>query len=370
LKLIDGNFSTGKINLTEMKKTILIFRVNILLLIVTLIISCENQEVAPGDDDNAVFLSFSSNRQTLPTSINGVDHRVVLEVDHDVDVTRLIPEFDIPDGYSVYVNGIQQISGSSIVDFSQPVLYTLKDKNNRSTTWQTSVVPLACKILIDASHDGGVWWFTQYEGTGFNANEWHQGQVFANLLREKGFEVNELGRGEELTEEMFFGHYIVIRVNGFQPYTMREREVYTNLINRGMKMVFFTDHKKFDPIDELGDHLGLKFEGSANGVVTTFMPHPITENMVSINYVAGAVLTNANENTSVEVLGWLGEDDFADLNFNGIKDANEPVSMPVMGILNYPNSRIFFIGDTNGIETQPPPFIDNLIGWMGTCFER
>ena len=287
----------------------------------------------------------------------------------DISTDTGVKMIDVPDGYAVLVNGIQQVSDSSTVDFSQPVTYVLEDSEKRSVKWQASAIPLSCKILIDASHDGGVWWFPQYEATGFNPNEGHQGQAFVNLLREKGFEVDELGRGPELAEEMFFGYYIVIRAGGVEEYTAKELEVYSKLIDRGMNLVFFTDHKMNDPVDELGDLLGLKFEGITNGTITTFKPHVITENISSISYVAGSALTNADQNPDIEVLGWLGKDDYADLNFNRIKDDNEPTAPPVMGILNYPNSRIFFIGDMNGLESMPQPFIDNLIKWMGTCFK-
>ncbi|MEX2234839.1 MAG: hypothetical protein WD824_21935 [Cyclobacteriaceae bacterium] len=336
------------------------------LIAVLFVLSCEPEEVAL--DNKAVFNTFSTNGQTLPASIDAWHKKVMLEVDHDVDFTKLVPEFDIPAGYTAYVNRIPQVSGSSTVDFSQDVIYELKDQNNQSTTWIASAVPLTCKILIDASHDGGVWWFPQ--SATFNPDQWHQGQPFANLLREKGFEVHELGRGVDLTEAMFFGYYIVIRANGFQTYKANELEVYTKLIDRGMNLVYFTDHMKNDPVDELGDHLGLQFQGSSNGIVTTFATHEITADLTSIDYIAGSVLTNAAQNPDIEVLGWLGEDDYGDLDMNGIKDANEPVAPAVMGILNYPNSRIFFIGDTNGLEVQPQPFIDNLIQWMGTCFQN
>ena len=340
----------------------------ILLISIFTMLSCDNQEISTTVDRNAVFNSFFTNGQTLPSVIHTGENLVRLEVKHDADITRLIPEFETPSGYLVYANGVKQVSGSSEVDFSQPANYELRDSNNRSTAWEVSAVPLGCKILIDASHDGGVWWFPQYEATGFNTNQPHQGQSFANLLRDKGFEVTELGRGAELTEEMFFGYYIVIRAGGFQAYTTRELEVYSNLIDRGMNLVFFTDHKKNDPVDELGDHLGLNMKGSAVGTITIFAPHEITANIESIEYIAGSVLMNANQNPNVEVLGWLGNEDFADLNFNDIEDAGEPTGAPVMGILSYPKSRIFFMGDMNGLQIQPQPFIDNLIQWMGQCF--
>jgi len=169
---------------------------------------------------------------------------------------------------------------------------------------------LGCKILVDASHDGGVWWFPQWEGTGFDPDQPHQGQQFAELLRGKGFDVTELGRSEELTEEMFFGHYIVIRFNGFQGYSARELEVYTKLIDRGMNLVFLTDHKRNEPTDELGNHLGLDFRGIAFGTISTFAPHEITSNMLPLPYIAGSVITNASENPDIEILGWLGETEY------------------------------------------------------------
>jgi len=321
---------------------------------VLLVFGCESADPDPDVvDKNAVFLTFSAKEQTLPTSINGRENIIRMEVGHDADITGLTPEFDIPAGYSVYANGKEQISGSSKVNFSEPVSYEIKDSDNNSASWEVSVVPLGCKILVDASHDGGVWWFPQWEGTGFDPDQPHQGQQFAELLRGKGFDVTELGRSEELTEEMFFGHYIVIRFNGFQGYSARELEVYTKLIDRGMNLVFLTDHKRNEPTDELGNHLGLDFRGIAFGTISTFAPHEITSNMLPLPYIAGSVITNASENPDIEILGWLGETEYGDLNSNDVMDSNEPLAPAVMGVLTYPKSRIFFMGDSNGIEGQP-----------------
>ena len=339
--------------------------------ITLIMLSCKRPEVlapVPGNNQ-AAFLSFKTNGQTLSTFIHSTNRQVRLEVGHGVDITRLVPEFKISDGYIVKVNGIKQTSGSSTVDFSRPVTYELRSQStNDSTQWAVEAVPLKCKILIDASHDGGVWWFPQYEATGFDPSQHHQGKAFADVLRSKGFEVTELGRGKELTEEMFFGHYIVIRVSGFQPYTNKEMEVYKKLLDRGMNLVFVTDHKMHDPADELGNLLNLKFEGVANGIVNKFTPHEITDNLTSFSYIAGSVITNADQNTNIQILGRLDQNDYADLNMNGIKDQGEPTAPPVMGVLNYPKSKVFFIGDTNGLEIRPQPFIDNLISWMGHCF--
>jgi hypothetical protein len=331
-----------------------------------LLVSCEKDEpavVIPELQEG--FISFATDGQTiLSTAIKNGNKQVKLEVESGVDITKLVPRFEVPAGISVFLNGVEQVSGGTAIDFSKTVTYELKDANNLKAEWNVTAVPVSKKIVIDASHDGGVWWFPQSELTGFDQTKPHQGKVFAELLRAKGFRVDELGRGEELKEEHFMGYYIVIRVNGFQPYTKKECDVYDKLTKRGMNLVFFTDHKLNDSNDELGTMLGLDFRGVARGKVTKFIDHTTTKSLTSLDYIAGSVLINAEMNKNIQVLGWLGENDFADYNFNGIRDTGEPFAPPVMGILSYPKSKIFFIGDANGLQVMPQPFIDNLIEWM------
>ncbi len=329
--------------------------------------ACEKNEpvVVVTPDPEQGFISFSTNGQTiLNTSIRTDKKQVKLEVANEVDITKLVPSFETPPGTSVFLNGREQISGTMITDFSQPVLYELRYPDNRKTVWSVAAVPLSKRIVIDASHDGGIWWGPQYEATGFDPEKPHQGKAFADMLRSKGFKVDELDRTEKLKEEHFMGYYIVIRVGGFQTYTQDELDVYAKLAKRGMNMVFFTDHKKYDPKDELGDMLGLQFKGLARGTVKKFTAHTITKNISSLDYNGGSVLVNADQNPDIEILGWLGDNEFADLNFNESWDEGEPFGMPVMGILKYPKSKVFFIGDGNGLQFMPQPFIDNLIEWM------
>ncbi len=41
------------------------------------------------------------------------------------------------------------------------------------------------------------------------------------------------------------------------------------------------------------------------------------------------------------------------------------IDAPIMGILNnYPNTKIFFLGDENGVEYVPQPFTQNLVSWL------
>ena len=351
---------------TKQTKLVTVFIVSFLML------SCKRQAdpiPAPASRIQTDFISFNTNGQTLSTFIHPTTRQVRLEIGHDVDITRLVANFKLPDGATVKINGVAQTSGTSTVNFSNPVIYQVANQSGDTTNWEVSVIPVKCKILIDASHDGGVWWFPQSEATGFDTAKPHQGKAFADVLRKKGFAVSELGRGKELTEEMFFGHYIVIRAGFFGSYSNKELDVYRKLLDRGMNLVHFTEYKRGNSsVDGLDNLLGLKFEGIARGVISTFTPHEITANLNSIPYAVGSVITNAAQNPNIQLLGWLDKNDYADLNDNGVKDGNEPLAPPVMGILTYPKSKVFFMGDVNTLEFQPQPFIDNLIKWMGHCF--
>jgi hypothetical protein len=350
------------------------FSINYFLLIffLLLMVSCEKEDntiVVPSQIQQPAgpsFVTFSTDGQTLPEAIHTSSRKVLFEVDHFVDVTQLVPKFAVSSEAEVYLNGVKQESGISKVDFTNPVQYEIREKSGSSVTWEAAAVKLQKKILIDASHDGGGWWFPQSPLTGFDAAKPHQGKVFADMLRASGYIVDELGRGTELSEEMFFGYYIIVRASGFFPYSAKDLSVYTNLLKRGMNLVFFTDHKKNDPVDELGDYLGLHFKGIAYGVINKFKSHALTENLTSLDYIAGAFLTDYENNKDIEVLGWLREQDYGDLNMNGVWDQGEPSAPAVMWILKYPKSSIFFIGDQNGLEIKPGPFIDNLRRWMGT----
>jgi hypothetical protein len=314
------------------------------------------------------FLSFKIHGQTLPTAIHNLNRKVKIEVAPGVDLANVVPSFEVSEGDSVYVDGVQQISGITAVDFSKEVTYQIKNNGNAQTTiWTASAIPLSCRILIDVSHDGGSWSSPQ-PSTHFDQNQRHQGKAFADLLRSKGFEVNELGA--PLTEEMFFGHYIVIRAGGFHTYTPEELKVYASLLDRGMNLVFLTGPKKNSPVDELGERLGIRFEGVASGRVTTFASDELTKNLISIGGYNGSALTNLDSNPNIKVLGWLGSTDFGDINMNSVKDPKEQTAPPVMGVLTYSKSKVFFIGDTVAIQTTPQPFVDNLVKWMlGSCFE-
>ena len=86
--------------------------------------------------------------------------------------------------------------------------------------------------------------------------------------------------------------------------------------------------------------------------------------MTPLLYNAGSVILSPADHPNIEVLGRLRNSDFVDLDGDGGQDQNEPTGAAVMGILRHPSARIFSLGDINGIEGVPQPFVDNLVSWV------
>ena len=118
--------------------------------------------------------------------------------------------------------------------------------------------------------------------------------------------------------------------------------------------------------DKLSEFLGVSFKGAVSGMVTNFADHEITNNINALPFIAGAVVTNTENNPDITVLGSISKTTYTVLNnadpFNG-QAAN--IDPPVMGIVtNFPNTKIFFLGETNGIEGLPQPLTQNIVNWL------
>lgn len=132
------------------------------------------------------------------------------------------------------------------------------------------------RVLIDASKDGGVWWFPQWQY--FDAEQYHQGKAFADLLRQDGAEVIELPRGESITLEKLKGFDVVVRVPAFFAYSQSEAIAYRDSVAAGTRLLFIGGvSRSRDPIAEI---FGLAFERSNHFTCPTrWSQHPFTESI-------------------------------------------------------------------------------------------
>lgn len=200
-------------------------------------------------------------------------------------------------------------------------------------------------VLVDSSRDGGVWWFPQSEPL-FDPTRPHQGKALADLLRNQGMTVVELPRPRTITREQLSQHRLVMAIDLCGTYSASEIGAYTDYVSSGGRLILLNDHKGNPAcdIDSLSRAFGLNFSGTTDvTTVTMFAAHPITAGVGALPYIAGSVVTTAPG--SATMLGFLS-------------------GMPVMGVMPFGAGQVFFLGDTNGIELVPQPFVNNLFGYM------
>jgi hypothetical protein len=203
-------------------------------------------------------------------------------------------------------------------------------------------------VLVDASRDGGVWWFPQ--GGNFSASAPHQGKALADYLRSKSFSVDELPRGAVITWNVLRKYKKIIRAGGFGNYTTGEIASYDSALLYSASILLLSDHLTNFPNDKLSQHLGLNFSGAHTGMLTPSSNHSITAGVNSLPYIAGSIIINPDP-ARMTILGHVE------------KTTTQP-GYAAMGILHHPKARVFFIGDANAIEQLPQPFTNNLVQWL------
>lgn len=217
------------------------------------------------------------------------------------------------------------------------------------------------RILIDASRDGGVWWFPQHAP--FAPDAPHQGKALADHFKSLRHTVKELIPGTPITPALLAGFDIVIRVAGKGAYTAAEIAAYDAWVKDFGSLLLLAEHH---PQDALASHFGLTFKSMVRGqqMLSTFTPHPITSGVGPIPYPGGSGVTA--QPASAKILGKLSAASFLDLNDSGVKDANEPSAPAGLGVMPFGQGRIVFCGDVNLWETVPQPLVKNTLRWFAS----
>jgi hypothetical protein len=220
---------------------------------------------------------------------------------------------------------------------------------------------LSIKILIDASKDGGVWWYPQ--AGPFNSSEPHQGKVLADYFRSLGHEVDELGKDVTFFDFDLLNQYdIVFAIAAYGNYLTSELDAYVKYVSNGGILFIISDHH--GESCNLPESFGLEFKGTNVGenAVTEFADHSITNGVTNIQYFAGSGLVSYPKEANI--IGWLSNDTFIDLNGNNLPEEGEPFGAAVLGYLDFNDGVILFLGDTNGLEGVSQPFTDNYLSWL------
>ena len=184
------------------------------------------------------------------------------------------------------------------------------------------------RILVDASKDGGLWWFPQGRN-GFDSNKHHQGKPLADLMRSKGWEVVEFGRGEVITTDKLRDFDVVVRPPAWFEYAEEEVVAYRDSVMGGTRLLLMAGFAEKD--DSLAAIFGLRFDSlSRFAAVRQWIPHPLTANVAGKDFSWTSVKESPQ---SAVLLAWLNY---------GVADAR-----PVLGYLPYGSGYVVFVGQAS-----------------------
>ena len=196
------------------------------------------------------------------------------------------------------------------------------------------------RILVDASKDGGLWWFPQGRN-GFDSNKRHQGKPLADLMRGKGWEVVELGRDEVITADRLRDFDVVVRPPAWSDYARDEVIAYRDSVMGGTRLLLMGGRGEKD--DSLAAIFGLRFDSMNRfAAVRQWIPHPLTEDVTGKDF-SWISIKEAPQNAVH--LAWLNY---------GVADAR-----PVLGYLPYGSGYVVFVGQGS---ITPDSFFTSLIG--------
>lgn len=202
------------------------------------------------------------------------------------------------------------------------------------------------RVLVDASKDGGLWWFPQRPPT-FDPKQHHQGKFLADFMREQGWEVVELPRGEVITFDRLRDTDVVIRPPAYFPYTLDEAVAYRDSVNAGTRLLLLGGNSTSG--DAVAEIFGVRFEPRSRfSSVKQWVPHSLTAKMECCNLVWTGITEAPND---AVLLAWL------------IRSEINP--RPVLGYLTFGSGYVVFAGQTLMSQSLRGSFSGNLIKAVG-----
>lgn len=96
-----------------------------------------------GFNNEAEILSFGVDEQMAAAIIDPVAATITLEVLNGTDLATLVPEFTLSTGATATANAVEQESGVSVVDFTNPVVYTVEAESGITKDWTVTITEAA-----------------------------------------------------------------------------------------------------------------------------------------------------------------------------------------------------------------------------------
>ena len=201
------------------------------------------------------------------------------------------------------------------------------------------------RVLVDASKDGGLWWFPQGPPN-FNPNAFHQGKPLADFMRGMGWKVTELPRGEVITFDKLRDFDLVIRISPYFSYSDDEARAYQQSVTAGTRLLLSGGGS--DGTDAVAEIFGLRFVTHTRfGPIKQWVPHALTANIqccalawATVELPPGAV-----------PLAWMTE--------------VSTYRWPVLGYFQYGNGSVVFVGQALVSGPRDRSFSETLVRSVG-----
>lgn len=211
------------------------------------------------------------------------------------------------------------------------------------TTWATDDANASGKIVVDASKDGGVWWCRPLGVVGFDPTKDHQGKRLADDLKARGWDVEEIASGEDITTRLE-GADIVIRADFYGQYKESEVSAYREYVAAGGNVLLLSGFVRDgeENRDQVAAAFGIVFSKTVRTkTITRWTPHPLTKDLDLLPYTIGSVVTKSPK--SKVPIAYL--------------DKNQLV----MGIVKIGKGKVIFVSTILPLLKSPQPFMSRTI---------
>lgn len=200
--------------------------------------------------------------------------------------------------------------------------------------------PRKLRVVIDASHDGGAWWFPQ--GTEFDPRLPHQGSPVAEHLKRRGWEVVEVPRGTKIAKQ-FRGASIVVRLNLFGGYEDSEVAAYQRFVKNGGRLLLVEGYVRDGEAnnDSVARLFGVRFAGVVDEpVMVRAVAGTFLQGIDDLGFQIGSIVVAYPKPT--QPLAYLSNDRL------------------VMGTFRYGRGRVIFLSSIRLVLQVPQPFTGRL----------
>lgn len=197
------------------------------------------------------------------------------------------------------------------------------------------------RVVIDASHDGGAWWFPQGP-LPFDPKKPHQGVALANYLKRRGWQVIEIPRQTKMTNQLK-GAAIVVRIGQWGKYERSEVNAYREFVRGGGRLLLAQGYVRAEQVDSdaVAGEFGVRFEGMSSGQgFRAANAGAFTLDFIEVSYQIGSVVVNSPKST--QPLAYLNDGRLA------------------MGVFSHGRGRVVFLSSVFPILSVPQPFSKQL----------